>query len=49
MAADKIANHFTALDRTPSIPGLPVGRIAELQADARRIRAEGWGRDDLPE
>ena len=38
-----------ALDEILLCPASSVGRIAELQADARRIRAEGWGRDDLPE
>ncbi len=30
-------------------PASPAGRTAELQEDARRMRAEGWDRDDMPE
>jgi len=38
-----------ALDEILFCPASPDGRTAELQEDARRIRAEGWDRDDMPE
>lgn len=37
-----------ALDEILLCPASPAGRTAELQEDARRIRAEGWNSDDMP-
>lgn len=34
-----------ALDDILRCPPLPAGRIASLQSEARRLRAEGWSRE----
>ena len=36
-----------ALDDILRCPPLPAGRIATLQAEARRLRNEGWSREDV--
>jgi len=35
-----------ALDDILRCPPPPAGRIAALQAEARRLRSEGWSRED---
>ena len=35
-----------ALDDILRCPPLPAGRVAALQAEARRLRSEGWSRED---
>lgn len=37
-----------ALEEILLCPPSSAGRTAELQAEARRSRAEGWDRNDLP-
>ena len=37
-----------ALDEILLCPASSAGRIVELQEDARKSRAEGWDRNDLP-